>query len=49
MLRTKLGSLEKNKDFGENFIKLAREVYFNNDIRSKIKSDINKLVRFKYC
>jgi len=36
--------LEKNKDFGENFIKLAREVYFNNDIRSKIKSDINKLL-----
>jgi hypothetical protein len=36
--------LEKNKDFGENFIKLAREVYFNNDTRSKIKSDINKLL-----
>jgi len=36
--------LEKNKDFGENFIKLAREVYFTNDTRSKIKSDINKLL-----
>ena len=33
---------EKNKDFGENFIELAREVYFNNDKRSKIKSEINK-------
>ena len=33
---------EKNKDFGKNFIELAREVYFNNDKRSKIKSEINK-------
>ena len=33
---------EKNKDFGKNFIGLAREVYFNNDKRSKIKSEINK-------
>ena len=31
---------EKNKDFGQNFIKLAREVYLNNDKRSKIKSEI---------
>jgi adenine C2-methylase RlmN of 23S rRNA A2503 and tRNA A37 len=35
--------LEKNQDFGKNFIKLAREVYFNNDKRSKIKSQINKM------
>ena len=34
---------EKNKDFGENFIKLARDVYINNDKRSKIKSQINKI------
>ena len=33
---------EKNKNFGKEFIELAREVYFNNDRRSKIKSDINK-------
>ena len=33
---------EKNKNFGKNFIELAREVYFNNDKRSKIKSEINK-------
>lgn len=36
--------LEKNKNFGEEFVKLAREVYFNNDKRSKIKSNINKLL-----
>jgi len=35
---------EKNKDFGNEFVKLAREVYLNNDKRSKIKSDINKLL-----
>ena len=35
---------EKDKDFGKNFIELAREVYFNNDKRSKIKSEINKVL-----
>ena len=35
---------EKNKEFGKKFIELAREVYFNNDKRSKIKSEINKLL-----
>jgi len=40
----KLRVCEKNKDFGKNFIELAREVYFNNDKRSKIKSEINKIL-----
>tara|TARA_B100001123_G_C15312574_1_gene1024993 strand:- start:590 stop:991 length:402 start_codon:yes stop_codon:yes gene_type:complete len=35
---------EKNKDFGKDFIELAREVYLNNDKRSKIKSDINTML-----
>ena len=35
---------EKNKDFGKNFIELARQVYFNNDRRAKIKSEINKIL-----
>ena len=35
---------EKNKDFGKTFIELARNVYINNDKRSKIKSEINKLL-----
>ena len=34
---------EKNKDFGKNFTELAREVYLNNDKRSKIKLEINKI------
>ena len=40
----KLRICEKNKDFGKNFIELAREVYFNNDKRSKIKFEINKIL-----
>ena len=40
----KLRICEKNKDFGQGFIKLAREVYLNNDKRSKIKSKINELL-----
>ena len=35
---------EKNKDFGETFIKLARNVYLNNDKRAKIKSKINEIL-----
>ena len=34
---------EANKDFGENFIKLSRDVHFKNDIRAKIKKEINLL------
>ena len=33
---------EKNKDFGKNFIELARAIYFNNAKRSNIKSEINQ-------
>jgi len=40
----KLRICEKNKDFGKNFIELARDVYVNNDKRSKIKSEINNLL-----
>ena len=32
---------EKEKDFGEKFIKLSRDVHFLNDDRAKIKLDIN--------
>jgi len=34
---------EANKDFGEKFIELSRDVHFKNDIRAKIKKDINLL------
>ncbi len=32
---------EKDKDFGEKFVKLSRDVHFLNDDRAKIKLDIN--------
>ena len=36
--------MPKNNDFGKNFVELARGVYFNNDKRAKIKSEINKIL-----
>tara|TARA_Y100000739_G_C20169238_1_gene267009 strand:- start:122 stop:511 length:390 start_codon:yes stop_codon:yes gene_type:complete len=33
---------EKNSDFGENFIKVSRDIHFLNDDRSKIKLERNK-------
>ena len=32
---------EKNKDFGDKFIKLSRNVHFLNDDRAKIKLEMN--------
>ena len=32
---------EKDKDFGENFIKLSRDIHFLNDDRANIKLEIN--------
>tara|TARA_Y100000590_G_C14925209_1_gene715404 strand:- start:95 stop:484 length:390 start_codon:yes stop_codon:yes gene_type:complete len=34
---------EKNSDFGENFIKLSRDVHFLNDERAQIKLKINNI------
>ena len=34
---------ERNKDFGDEFIALARAVYFTNDKRSDVKKSINLL------
>jgi len=34
---------EKDKNFGEKFIKLSRDVHFLNDDRAKIKLEINNL------
>ena len=38
---------EKDKDFGDNFIKLSRDVHFLNDDRAKIKLKINDLTGSK--
>ena len=34
---------EANKDFGEKFIQLSRDVHFKNDVRAQIKKEINLL------
>lgn len=36
---------EKNKEFDQEFIDLARSVYYNNDKRARIKKEINKLTK----
>ncbi|MCD6305112.1 MAG: hypothetical protein J7M32_02345 [Deltaproteobacteria bacterium] len=33
---------ERNKEFGEDFVRLARSVYLTNDRRSRIKKEINE-------
>ena len=40
-IEDKIRICEKSKNFGHEFVKLARDVYLNNDKRSKIKSEIN--------
>ena len=43
-IEDKLRIFEKSKDFGENFIELARGVYFKNDERAKFKNEINEIL-----
>ena len=38
---------EANKEFGETFIKISRDVHFKNDIRASIKKEINLLSNSK--
>jgi hypothetical protein len=42
MVEDRIRILEKEKNFGEEFIELARSVYKQNDERAKIKLQINK-------
>ena len=42
-IEDKIRVCEKNKDFGKEFIELARAVYLTNDKRAKIKSRINEM------
>tara|TARA_B100000686_G_C16644251_1_gene891893 strand:+ start:38 stop:445 length:408 start_codon:yes stop_codon:yes gene_type:complete len=43
-IEDKLRIYEKNKDFGKDFIELARGVYFKNDERAKLKNEINVIL-----
>jgi predicted nucleic acid-binding Zn-ribbon protein len=40
-IEDKIRDLERKKDFGEEFISTARDVYIKNDKRSEIKREIN--------
>ena len=35
---------ERQQDFSDEFIRLARAVYFNNDVRARLKRRINELL-----
>ena len=41
VIEDKIRNCERNKNFDQKFIDLARSVYFTNDKRSKIKLEIN--------
>ena len=43
-IEDKIRICEKNKNFKEDFIELARAVYLNNDERAEIKLKINKIL-----
>ena len=43
-IEDKIRICESKKNFDQNFIELARNVYLNNDERAKIKSEINKIL-----
>jgi hypothetical protein len=42
-IEDKIRQKEKNQEFDEEFIQLARSVYINNDQRAKIKKKINEV------
>ena len=43
IIEDEIRQCERDKSFGEKFIKLARDVYFTNDVRSDLKKEINVL------
>jgi len=42
-IKDEIRECEKNKDFGDNFVELARSVYITNDQRFDLKNSINEL------
>ncbi len=43
-IEDKIRACERNHDFSESFIALARSIYQNNDRRAKLKKEINTLL-----
>ncbi len=46
-IEDRIRELEKAKDFGDEFVEVARAVYFTNDRRSDVKRQINELTGSK--
>ena len=46
-IEDRIHDLEQDKDFGKEFVKVARAVYFTNDKRSEIKRQINEFTGSK--
>jgi len=44
-IEDRIRELERKKDFGKEFIEVARSVYFTNDKRSEVKRKINELTQ----
>ena len=44
VIEDQIRECERKNDFGQNFIDLARSVYFTNDERSATKREINQLL-----
>ena len=44
MIEDDIRNYERQKDFNDEFIRLARAVYFNNDDRARLKRSINELL-----
>ncbi len=40
-IEERIREYEKKQDYGKSFVETARMVYFTNDLRAKIKHDIN--------
>ena len=47
-IEDKLRIYEKDKNFGNDFIELARGVYLNNDKRAKLKNEINTILKSNF-
>ena len=43
IIEDEIRQCEKDKNFGTKFVKLTRDVYFTNDVRSDLKKEINIL------
>jgi septal ring factor EnvC (AmiA/AmiB activator) len=43
VIEDKLRQLEKEQKFDEEFVQYARLVYFTNDVRARIKKEINEM------